>query len=196
MTYGVNAPNGLQPLQSVVGGTWNEQTTQFIITAGYATSLFQGDPVAAQADCSIGIGTAGNTIRGVFWGCQYYDVNNNLVNSPYWPASTATYNSLPAIAFIIDDPWVKFNIQANATPGVVLADLNQNANFVAGAGSTITGASGYSLNVASINTTATLNLKILSFTPYPGNFAAAGYNNVVCLINNHEYKGGTGTLGV
>lgn len=105
--------------------------------------------------------------------------------------------------------------------GVAQADLNNNANFALGngpaaapapynlinpaGGNTVSGQSAYYLDVNTINTTADLSLKILGLTPTtnPANvfFGSAAnnigqFNNVEVIINNHCYKGGTGTLGV
>lgn len=201
MSYGTNAASGLQPCGYLNGANWTNQTGEYLIASGYATSLFNGDPVTLLADGTIGIGVAGAAIIGVFTGCKYTDSNGSPRFAPYWLASTATQGTLPATALVCDDPNVLYNIQSNSTTGVAVADLNSNANFVAGTGSAITGQSGFMLAVSTINTTATLNLKIIRFTPIPGNIPSTGgttgqYNNTLCLINNHIYKGGTGTLGV
>jgi hypothetical protein len=51
MAYGVNAPFGLRPLQSINGGSWTEKVNEYLIytnaagTTTYANSIFTGDPV-------------------------------------------------------------------------------------------------------------------------------------------------------
>ena len=218
MAYGVDAPFGLRPSVMNTGAPWNGQTSTYLITSGYATSLFIGDPVAPQADGSIGIGVAGTAIIGVFMGCQYVDSTGNYQFSPYWPANTVTQGTIPATAFVVDDPTVLFDVQVDTTnagthvASVSQTDLNLNANFVVGTGSTISGQSGTYLDAATIATTATLSLKILRVTPaftnqagtltsaaaYTGgqNILGLLYNNVLVQINNDNLKGGTGTLGV
>ena len=64
-----------------------------------------------------------------------------------------------------------------------------------GTGNTATGLSGASIDNASEDTTATLNLKILDLTPKPGNVVGS-FANWLVAWNNHEFKGGTGTAGV
>lgn len=229
MAYGTNAPFGLQPRMMNTGAPWNGQTNTYLINSGYNTSLFVGDPVAPLANGTIGIGVAGTGIAGVFMGCQYQDTQGNYQFSPYWPANTVTYNpggsgNIPAIAFVVDDPNVLFDVQVTSSnnvthqPSVYQADLNANADFVIGAGSTISGQSGASLDAATIAVgggSAALSLKVVRVTPgftnqagnigtvalpvpYTGgqNILGLLFNNVLVQINNDIYKGGTGTAGV
>jgi hypothetical protein len=101
MSYGINAPQGLQPIATVTGGSWTQllteryisSTTAGGITTGYGTSLFNGDPVVfntlntgATFDNTAGTialynptytdGTpstfAQAPILGVFQSCEYF----------------------------------------------------------------------------------------------------------------------------
>lgn len=201
MSYGTNAPQGLQPRFYLSGANWNGALSEYQIVSGYATNLFSGDPVYCgngANDGAIVIATAGdgNPLLGVFMGCKYINSAGVQVYSPYWPASTATQGAVNATAFVVDDPNVIFDIQTAATPvGIAQSNIFSNGNLSAGAGSTITGQSAWVLN-ATLNTTATFQVKLLRLTPVPTNVASAAYNNVCVLINNHFFKGGTGTLGV
>ena len=213
MSYGMNAPVGLRPTYMLSGATWNEQTSDYLIAPAYGTSLFTGDPVTWANTGTIAIGVGGNAggqgpIMGVFMGCEYL-LNGTYVYSPYWPAGTTPDNGTYATAFVVDDPNVVFDIQvasnaAFANPTIVQADMGLNANFVVAgvgnpaAGSTVTGQSAYYLIYETLTpgTSATLNLKLLRFTPNPTNIPGANYNNALVIINNHQYKGGTGTAGV
>lgn len=213
MAYGKNAPFGLQPRRKLT----NDELVQnsYLIASGYATSLYTGDPVVVLADGTIGIGVAGTGILGVFNGCQYTNALNQVVFSPFWTAATVTQGAVAATAFVYDDPNIVYDIQvsntANVVPTFAATDINQNANFAVAAGganlipqnpaagSTVTGQSAYYLDFNSLNTTATLSLKILGFTPVPGNGPSTvdlPYCNVEVLINNHVFKGGTGSAGV
>lgn len=194
MAYGTNAPNGLRPVKKLDGSCWTGQTTSYPVASAYGTSLFKGDPVTVLNDGTLGIATAGSAAVGVFWGVQYTNAAGDIVNSPYWAASTATKGSVPATAFVIDDPNVVFTIQesngagAAGTP-LALTDVGLNANFAVGTGSTATGNSGATLNNTTEADTSTLNLKILGLDPYPGN-AVGNFANWLVVINNHRYRGG------
>ena len=202
MSYGVNAPQGLQPYSDITGTPWNNQSTQYNIISGLATNIFTGDPVIFDGAGGITVATAGsNPTLGVFVGCKYL-LNGTYAFSPYWPSGTVASN---AVAFVIDDPNVVFNIQAGGagTPAVILSDFGNNVPFHAGAGSTTSGQSGFYLDSANFAGTSTLNLKVLAFTPVPGNptptvrnGTQGSFNNALVIINNHVYKGGTGTAGI
>lgn len=235
MSYGnnTNAPNGLVPYSYLDGSLWTGQTEEYPIASGYATSLFQGDPVTLLADGTIGIGVAGAAIIGVFQGVTYVNSSGEPIFINFWTGGTVTQGAQNALAKVVADPNVLFDIQvstATGTPGpvnpVALAqtNFNNNANFSVtanqfnatvapnavtyadnpGAGNTRTGISGYYLDYGSLNTTATLNLKLIRLTPKVGNVLSSGgtasgtinFNNALVLINNHILKGGTGTAGV
>lgn len=201
MSYGTNAPWGLAPTRMLNGSTWNGALNEYQLPSGYATNLFKGDPVYVTGTGTIVIATAGagNPITGVFMGVKYTStiqgVNGNQVFAPNWVAGTVTQGAANALALICDDPNVVYNIQSNNATGVLAADLYNNADLVAGAGSTYSGISGWMLDQATIGTGATKQLKILRLVPVPGN-VYGGYDNVEVVINNDYYKGGTGTVGV
>ena len=195
MSYGTNAPQGLQPLKHSNGSVWNDQLSPYRVVDSYATSLFKGDPVTLGSGY-LAVGVAGSAIIGVFWGCKYINTIGTYIFSPYWPASTATFNTAGAEAFVVDDPTVLFNIQTSGA-GITQAEIGSNANFLAGSGSTITGQSAYTLDSTTIATgNATRNLKIRELTPNPLNAFGVTYNNAVVSINNDVYNGGTGTVGI
>lgn len=217
MTYGTNAPQGLQPYSMVTGACWNQQTTPYAIASGFGTNLFQGDPVIFDDNGGVPPGTgtlerggnASSPYLGVFWGVQYRDANGTLINSPYWPANTVTWNpggsgNVAATAFIIDDPNVVYNIQCTGTGAVTGSvdtirrqDIGYNyAITFATNGSTVSGLSGAALNLATQATTAALSLKLIGLTPAINNAFSQTFNNGLVIINNHVFKGGTGTAGI
>lgn len=209
MSYGntPSAPFGLQPRYTLGGANWNGQVNQYIIAYAptvttYATSIFNGDPVSMNTAGNTGtiiIATAGGAGAGlysigVFIGCRYTDANGNLQYSKYWPASTVIAANSTVTADVVDDPNIIMDVQSNANPGAAQNIMNQNANFATGAGSTLSGLSGYMLNIASHATTSTLDLRMMRFVPITGNIASAPFNNVLCAWNTHAYKS-VGTLG-
>jgi hypothetical protein len=146
MAYGINAPFGLRPVSSITGGSWTEKTnTYYIYTSSdgqttYNASIYTGDPVIFSS-ASARFGTvevynptfADNTpstfsavpILGVFYGCEYYNTNNQLIKSQFWPASTLVYPGSFIKASIIDDPNVIYDVQ-------ISTHINANGNaFVA-----------------------------------------------------------------
>lgn len=200
MVYNSNQPLGFQPVQKLDGSAWSGQLSPYPIASAYATAIFTGDPVTVLADGTIGIGVAGSAILGIFQGVKYTDATGQVKNSPYWPAAATTMGSATATALIIDDPNVLFSIQETSGTGtagtaLALADVNLNINFRVGTGVTATGQSATSIDNSTEDTTATLNCKIIRLDPTPGN-AVGSFANWYVAINNHIYKGGTGTAGV
>ena len=199
MAYGTNGPFGLQARQFISGDAWDGQTNEYPIASGYNTNIFNGDPVYYANNGTIVRATAGagNPIAGVFSGAKYIDTSGNQVYAPFWPANTVTFQGANATAFIIDDPNVLFDVQAATTiaGGITAANLYENANIdFTTAGSTISGQSG--ATISGLGNGATLQVKIMRFTPNPKNAPGIQNNNVLVLINNSPLKGGTGTVGV
>jgi hypothetical protein len=124
-------------------------------------------------------------IVGVFNGCRFTDPTTKKETfSNFYPAST---NASDIEAFIIDDPNVIFEIQANAA--FPIADLFGNFDIVyTSSGSTVTGISGAELNVSDGATTATLSLKAIDISQDPENSdVSSDATNVQVVIQNHIF---------
>ena len=207
MAYGSNTPWGLKPVRYKSGSPYMGAVNEYPIASAYATNIFTGDPVISLSDGTIGIGVAGSNARGVFMGVKYRKTDGLWYHEKYWPASQVTLGSQVALALIADDPDLVFDIQETNGSGAAgtalnLADVNLNANFYVGAGSTTTGLSGVTINNASEATTSTLNLKILRLSQDPRNLAlgvtaSAGvsFANWEVCWNTHELNS-VGTAGL
>jgi hypothetical protein len=195
MSYGTNAPNGFQPVKKLDGSAWTGATNPYQIANTYATALFRGDPVTIlAADGTLGVGVAGATCVGVFWGVKYTDSTGVVKFMNYWPGNPGVLTGSVVEALVIDDPNTVFSIQETSATGtagtpLALADRGLNINFLYTAGSTSTGSSAVSINNASEADTSTLNCKILQLDPTPGN-AVGAFANWLVVLNNHLYKGG------
>lgn len=194
MSYGTNAPRGLEPVRMADGSAWTGALNTYQITSTYATALYTGDPVTVLADGTLGVGVAGSAIVGVFQGVKWVDSTGRIRFEKNWPGNPGVLTGSTVEALVIDDPNVVFTIQetnnlgAAGTP-LALADRGLNANFLYTAGSTATGMSAVSLDNTTENTTSTLNLKILQLDPTPGN-VVGNFANWLVTINNHLYRGG------
>lgn len=195
MAYGTNAPQGLVPVKKLDGSAWTGATNPYQIANAYATAIFRGDPVTIlAADGTLGVGVAGATTIGVFWGVKWIDSTGRVRFENFWPGNPGVLTGSTVEALVIDDPNTVFTIQetngsgAAGTP-LALGDRGLNANFLYTAGSTATGTSAVSLNNATEADTSTLNLKILQLDPTPGNVVGA-FANWLVVINNHLYRGG------
>jgi hypothetical protein len=111
-----------------------------------------------------------------------FEANSSYLNQIYRTASTLRG------VYVADDPYVTFEIQAAAT--LVTGDLQLLADITVSAGSSVTGVSGTELDLAT-KTTSSGQLRILALSPREDNDFGQ-YAKVICMINEHQYKGTTG----
>ena len=182
-----DAAFGLRPIGRIGGTPYTGGQSRYRIAANYGTAIFQGDMVMQVTGGTVEIHADGGTVPivGVFNGCQYTDPTTGEQRfSNFYPAST---NASDLIAFIIDDPMVVFEVQADAAFPV--ADLFGNFDVVyTSAGSTTTGISGSELKVSDGGTATTLSLKAIDISEDPENSDVASANtNVKVVIQNHIF---------
>lgn len=193
----INGAFGLRPIGKMGQNTNSTGATEYRIAASNTNAIYQGSPVIPLAAGVIDIvgAAAGGTVGllGVFWGCEYVSsVTGEKVFSKYWPGTGADSN-FPVKAFVYDDPAQLFliatsNVVAAAnTEAEVRAAVFANANFAdADTGSTTTGLSDATLDLNTIATTNTLNMRIMGIMDDPENsdFTAAGVG-IIVRLNNH-----------
>jgi len=182
-----DAAFGMRPVRMVGGAPYTGGQSRYRIAANYGTAIFQGDMVAQVTGGTVEVHADAGTVPivGVFNGCMYTDpTTSEQVFSNFYPAST---NASDIIAFIIDDPMVVFEIQADAA--FPIADLFGNFDIVyTSAGSTVTGISGAELKVADGGTATTLSIKAIDISGDPENSDVATANtNVLVVIQNHVF---------
>ena len=153
------APYGLKPVKRADGMAYAGATSQFLIDpAGEGTNLFYGQVVHIGADGYIALSTAtgadgttnalptGTALTGslgVFVGCEYENSEGQTTFSQYYPSG-----SINAKAFVVDDPNVLFQVQADGA--MDQSDIGANT-FFASAQSTSTG------NTATGNSTSAVD---------------------------------------
>lgn len=190
----VNAPAGMLPVRYASGAPYSGAANVYYVPASDATALFRGDPViiAGSADAngvpSVTRATAGTAgrITGVVVGI----VPSPSITTQHRPASTECY------VLVADDPTLLFEIQEDAVGGALAAaDVGLNADLVAGAGSTVTGLSGFQLDSSTKAVTATLQLRIVGFAQRQDNEIGANAK-VLVRINLPTETGASGSTGV
>ena len=193
----LNGSWGLKPIAKVgqnSNSTGVSGYTQYEIANANSNVIYTGTPVIPLATGFIDVvgAAAGGTVGllGAFMGCRYVSSTTGKPTwSMHWPGSGADSNH-PIRAFVADDPMQIFSIATDATwtsKATARAGVFANANFAtATSGSTTTGMSSGTLAVSTINTTNTLNLRILGWVEDSSNddFSAAGIDALV-LLNNH-----------
>lgn len=193
----INGAFGLRPIAKMGQNANSTGATEYRIASSNTNAIYQGSPVIPLAAGVIDIvgAAAGGTVGllGAFWGCEYVSsVTGEKVFSNYWPGSGADSN-YPVKAFVYDDPAQLFVVSTSNvvagfdTEAEVRAAVFSNANFAtATSGSTVSGISSATLDLNTIATTNTLNMRIMGIKDDPENadFASAGIG-IIVRLNNH-----------
>tara|TARA_R100001377_G_scaffold27697_1_gene14884 strand:- start:204 stop:809 length:606 start_codon:yes stop_codon:yes gene_type:complete len=194
-------PYGLRPINEVSGLPYAGATRKLPIASGFATNIFYGSVVVIAANGTIqlmtDVGSAADPFPagtiGVFMGCSYTDAVMGFVNRQFWPANQVAGD---ALAFIVDDPNVAFQVQGDNT--MAQATLGMNAplsNVQSGTtGSTATGNSNVALDATTAATTG-IAFRVVDFINAPGSAVGDAFTDVVVKFNpgSHSYTSNTGT---
>ena len=198
-------PYGARPIGTLsASGSWSGKVRHLPIGSGYGTAIMNGDFVKLVADGDIELdnGTTALTAVGIFVGCSYTpSTTDQKTFNTQWPASTVASD---AMAYVIDDPHVVFQMQGDEAMDTT--DRGLNAAVVYTIGSTSIGKSKSKLDGSSPATTNTLPLRILDFVDGPsskapvGSTASDAYPDVIVKFNaassgsasNHSYLNATG----
>jgi len=194
-------PYGFKPVKLIGGQPYAGSTRQIKIASGYGTNIYNGSIVAVVAAGTIEIVTTNGDNStpfpagtvGVFVGCSYTDPNTKQkLFSQYWPTGTVASD---AMAYVVDDPDVLFQVQADGS--IAQAGLGQNAHLAAvqstSTGSTATGNSNTALD-ATTNTTSGFAFRIVDFVDSPDSTVGDAYTDVLVKFNPdaHSYLNKTG----
>lgn len=176
----VNAPKGFVPIRHLDGAPYNGQHELFLIPSTDATAVFVGDlvkhasssgaagTVVAGLDCegmpTAALATAGTTGQDLLGAVVGFLPDPTNLSLKHRAASTNR------VAMVVTDPTVIYEVQEDAlvTP-VAAASVGLNAAYTTTAGSTTTGVSQEQLDSDTVNTTATLPLKIIGLVKRVGN---------------------------
>lgn len=177
------APYGLRPVKLVGNRPFNNGFSQYSIASAYGTTIFQGDVVKLMTGGVIEKATNTNDaptngILGVFMGVSYTDSDMGFVQKNMWTADTVASD---AMAYVVDDPDVIYEIQADST--LTIAAIGAKGELVQTAGNTSTGISKVALN-ATVNTTATFPLSVVGYVDKVG-FSEIGdaFTDMLVRIN-------------
>jgi len=182
------APYGARPIGTLsASGSFTGMTRHLPIITTYATLISNGDFVTLAANGTItkNAGTASLGCVGIFLGCSYTDpTTSQKTFSNYWPASNAATD---AMAYVLDDPNVLIQMQADEAMNTT--DRGLNAAVVVTAGSATFGKSKNALDGSTPAVTATLPLRIVDFVEGPrslppkGTTASDAFPDVIVKFN-------------
>lgn len=186
----VARPTGAEPVGTLsASGSYTGTHREMKIASGYATAIFYGDFVKCVNTGTVdrsAITTALDTgTIGIFVGCFFTDpTTNQPTYSQQWPASTVASD---AVAFVADDPFLLFRMQADGSLAQTTLFLNISA--VDTAGDTTIGRSKNALSASSAATTNTLPFRIVEFVNGPDSAVGDDYTDVIVtyLPGVHAY---------
>ena len=195
---------GLRPIGLVGSGANSTGVTQYEISATNTNAIYQYSIVVPTASGVVDQAgdTAGGTTPalGVLMGVEYHDsVQKKPVFINYWPGSgsVSVDTNFPVKAFVADNPNQLFKVASDASltdRSTALATVFANASLGTSArtGSTDTGSASGALSVSSVNTTATLPLRIVGIMDDEANsdYTAAGIPMIVRLNAHHNATNG------
>ena len=182
-----DAAFGLKPIGKVGQNRDNQGLSEYSIAAS-ASAIYQGDPVEMAATGTITVAAATDTLLGSLNGVFYTDASTS---KPTWANHlNASNTATDIVGFVSDDPYERFEVQADGATAA--ADVGLNADIVYAAGSSPDYVSKVELDTSD-QKTATAQLRIMGISKDPSNDTAGSANvNLVVMINEHFLKGTAG----
>jgi hypothetical protein len=183
----LDAAFGLRPYKMLGAGANTNGVMTFKIqtsaTAGTSSVIYEGSPVIPLANGMIDIvgAAAGGTVPllGAFIGCNYIALDGTPTFTNKWPGTSSVKSGTEATALVAAHPDQLFLINCDAA-----------------AADATTGKSSGELAVSTVNTTNTLNLRIVGYEDSPSNDdATAAGRLAIVMLNNHFYRYGANGTG-
>jgi hypothetical protein len=182
-----DAAFGLRAIGKVGQNRDNQGLSEYGIAAN-STAIYQWDPVEMAATGKITVAAATDTLLGSLNGVFYTDASTS---KPTWANHlNASNTATDIVGFVSDDPYERFEVQADGATAA--ADVGLNADIVYAAGSSPDYVSKVELDTSD-QKTGTAQLRIMGISKDPSNNTAGSANvNLVVMINEHFLKGTAG----
>lgn len=188
-----DAPKGGQLYNRRDGANMTGGLKAYFVPSTDSTALFVGDPVTVQGSSNTDYVTVvGGTFEpgslptvarsgstGQITGFVASVAPTSEDSLQYRAAST------DRVVLVADDPNYVFEIQGDSATNSAAGDVGNNANVIfTASGSTSTGLSGAELDVSTIASTSSLQLKIVGFKNSPNNEIGTTHSKYLVTINN------------
>ena len=182
-----DAAFGLKPIGKVGQNGDNNGLSEYDISAS-ATAIYFQDPVQILAAGTIGVCAAGDNILGSLNGVFFTDATTS--KPTFANHLNASNTATDIVGFVTDDPYQRYEIQADGATAA--ADVGLNADIVYAAGSSPDYVSKVELDTSD-QKTGTAQLRIIGISKDPENNEAGSANvNLVTIINEHQLKATAG----
>jgi hypothetical protein len=198
------SPYGLIPVKNADGSAYNGARDAYLIApTGVSQNIGYGSVVILKdgyVQLSVKTGSANDTNNfaavanggalGVFVGCEYINAQGQLIFDQHYPTGT-----LNATAYVVTDPGVTFQAQADAP--VAQALLGRNTFFASTPGatdsiSTTTGKSVLAVDASAVDTTA--GFKIVGFSDRGESEVGDLFTDVLIKFNNNYHAFANGDV--
>ena len=182
-----DAAFGLKPIGKVGQNGDNNGLSEYSIAAS-ATAIYFQDPVKMINTGTIGVAAAGDVLLGSLNGVFFTDATTS---KPTFANHLNASNTATDIkGFVTDDPYQRYEVQADGATAA--ADVGLNADIAYTAGSSPDYVSKVELDTSD-QKTGTAQLRIIGISKDPENNEAGSANvNCVVIINEHQLKATTG----
>lgn len=184
----VNAAFGLRPSFHPSGTIHPAVGT---ITSATAANVFMNQPVRIDPTTGDILPATGAdataTFVGVMQGVEYTNAQGRRTVSNWWPTGTVSQDTDGGnILYYTQDPWIIYEIQANGS--VARTSLGAMGSFTVASGSTGTGLSTQTLDIATL-ADALDQLQIIGITKGPDNDWGDLFTVVQVQISRHQLIG-------
>ena len=187
--------NGFTTNRHLMGGVIRANSYQIMTSGstGFNDNIFGGDVVKLNADGTIESAVAGDTnLIGIFAGVTYLaSSGNQIVFAPNWVASTAVITGSTITAWVYDDPNITYSVTGDTATAGAQTQVGNNADFVQGTGSAVTGQSGSYLDLTTIGSTSA-QFRIIGFPDLVGNVITNTLARLEVRFNEHLFLSTTG----
>ena len=182
-----DAAFGLKPIGKVGQNRDSQGLSEYSIAAS-ASAIYFNDPVEMASTGTITVAAATDTLLGSLNGVFFTDASTS--KPTYANHLDASNTATDIVGFVSDDPYERFEIQADGATAA--ADVGLNADIAYTAGSSPDYVSKVELDTSD-QKTATAQLRIIGISKDPDNNEAGSANvNLVVTINEHFLKGTVG----
>jgi len=183
-----DAAFGLKAIGKVGQNKDNQGLSEYNIAASSA-AIYQNDAVQMQTTGYIRIGAANVPLLGTLNGIFYTDASTS---KPTWANHLAAGNTATDIVgFVADDPYERFEVQADSTLAIADIGMNADISFKAGTSPNFISKSEV-LTSAVVSTTAQFKIlgvaKDIENSEKSNATTYAANVNVVGVINEHFLK--------
>lgn len=189
-------PSGFKPVMHLNGSPYNGQFQYFLCPSADSVAVFVGDVVKGGGTSgAAGLVVAGMDCEGMqtcardtsaTTGASIVGVVRGFLPDPTRLDLKHRLASTNRVALVVTDPTVIYEAQEDAdTTPIAQASVGLNAAIATTAGNATTGVSGMEIDSSSVETTATLPLKIIGLVKRPDNAlntGGAGTDNAKFLV--------------